>query len=613
MLLSNLVFWICSLLAFGQSPYSAWRLLDASCGLNDNQIRGITQAENGLMVIKTAEHINVYNGVTVQHFTSDSTQCYAWEYDRESHEYHDHRGRIWVKGLDHLMLLDIHTGQYVRHIKEELQQMGVDRHIKDFYIDEEKSIWFVTDHNDIMTYDSATGTRTILYGNSDATRRYGTLMEMTRYKNFCWLFFDSGILVCIDYVSGEIATEETYFMNKASARMSLQADETGNLWIAMGKQTHHYDRLKRTWKSIYTISGTDNFFTCMDIDQNGSVWVGTSKSGIATITGPDHAIIQTQEFNIPGYGPLQNDIYDIYCDDEGGIWVGTLFMGLCYYHPMMNRFQYASTSPSNYMITSENVRCFLPCSDGTVLVGSNKGLFSFDPTTRNMSLLHKTEENDIIISLFRDSRNRIWAGTFLNSFYLLEGNSLKRSRLNSIQSTNVGRAMYEDDKGRLWVSTNSGIALYNDQTQSIEYLLSEKHPEISHHKLIHALYPDRSGHGFTTIGRSGIFHYDTQSRTTSIPKWATDMDIQDENSFCILQDQRDLLWVGTPKGLYVYDLGTKKGVALLNTADGLSNNNVTSISMSPEGDIWTGTDYGVNRIIVKKENGYKFQDRKSVV
>ena len=56
-----------SALCCAQQNIARWHLLDTGDGLSSNQVRGITQADNGLMVIKTAEQVNVYNGVTVQH------------------------------------------------------------------------------------------------------------------------------------------------------------------------------------------------------------------------------------------------------------------------------------------------------------------------------------------------------------------------------------------------------------------------------------------------------------------------------------------------------------------------------------------------------------------
>ncbi len=593
-----------------------WHLLDTGSGLSSNQVRGITQASNGLMVIKTTEQINVYNGVTVQHYPYERTHHYAWSYDGVSKEYHDHQGRVWMKAREHLTLLDLHTGQYVSDITGQLALMGMERPIKDLFVDDQQCFWMVTADNDIVTYDTTERKiRTLLHGSTAKMLRYGKLLEMTRYKNFCWLLFDSGTLVCLDYVSGEVVTEESYFAGRSpightqqsEVRVKLHPDLHGNLWIAIGQCIYHYDRLERVCKEVYAINGKDNFFTCMDIDRHGNVWAGTSKSGIVTIGHDTHEATLTPEFNIPGYGTIHNDTQDIYCDDAGGVWVGTLFMGLCYHHPMMNRFGYASTSNSIQQITNENVRCFLPCPDGTVLVGSGHGLFRFAPQTGSMTRLFEVAENDIVISLYRDSRGRTWAGTFLNSYYLIGDNCIRGSQLSTQPNANVGRTMCEDSEGRLWISTNAGIALYDDHTLSIEHLLTESHPELSQHKSIQALYPDSDGRGFTALGFTGIFHYDTHNDKVSIPTWAEELGIQHDNAYCMLRDGRGILWIGTSQGIILYDTQHKRELGRLTTDKGLNNNNVFSITATPEGDIWAGTDNGVSRIVVSEEaDVYRF-------
>ena len=599
-----------SVLCCAQQNIARWHLLDTGDGLSSNQVRGITQADNGLMVIKTAEQVNVYNGVTVQHYPHEKEHRYAWPYDGVSKEYHDRQGRLWIKTWKHLTLLDLHTGQYVIDIAGQLASMGIERPIKDMYIDNHRDFWFVTIDNDLVTYDTEVGrARTLLSGAMEATRRYGTLLEMARYKNFCWLIFDSGVLVCLDYVSGEVVAEENYLMGRmpmgyaqqSEVRVELHPDTDGDLWVAIGQCIYHYDRIGRVWEEVYTIHGKDNFFTCMDIDRDGNVWAGTSKSGIATIGRATREVTQTGELNISGYGRIHNDVQDIYCDDAGGVWVGTLFMGLCYYHPMMNRFGYASTSGSALQITNENVRCFLPCADGTVLVGSSRGVFRFAPHTGAMIHLFETAENDVVISLYRDSRGRTWAGTFLNSYYLMEEDGVRGSRLSTQPNVNVGRTMCEDGQGRLWISTNAGIALYDDQALSVKYLLVDRHPELSQHRSIQTIYPDGDGCGFTALGLTGIFHYDTRNDRVSIPAWAEEMGIQHSNAYCMLRDGRGILWIGTAQGLVLYDTRRGRELERLTVAQGLNNNNVFSIVATPEGDVWIGTDNGVSRIVVSEE------------
>lgn len=64
---------------------------------------------------------------------------------------------------------------------------------------------------------------------------------------------------------------------------------------------------------------------------------------------------------------------------------------------------------------------FLEDEDGTVLVGSGKGLFRFHPETHKVEQIFKDEINELVLSLSRDHRGNIWVGTFLKGFYQICG------------------------------------------------------------------------------------------------------------------------------------------------------------------------------------------------
>ena len=78
-----------------------------------------------------------------------------------------------------------------------------------------------------------------------------------------------------------------------------------------------------------SISGVSNFFTCMDLDRNENVWVGTSRSGLRFIDRETFHVTQIPDIPMVNGGVLDNDIYAIMVDDNNGLWVGTLFQGLC--------------------------------------------------------------------------------------------------------------------------------------------------------------------------------------------------------------------------------------------------------------------------------------------
>ena len=65
---------------------------------------------------------------------------------------------------------------------------------------------------------------------------------------------------------------------------------------------------------------------------------------------------------------------------------------------------------------------------------------------------------------------------------------------------------------------------------------------------------------------------------------------------CIYQDTRGLLWIGTRKGMDVYNKNTKERIHL-STKNGLSHDYIRAITEDKEKNIWVTTDHGVTNII----------------
>lgn len=502
-----------------------FRLIDVVDGLSDNQIRGLSVTPDGRIGIRTASILNIYDGASFEHFPYDKDKKYVWTYTRPPKEYYDGQGRVWMKELNYLLLLDLKTNTFNYDIPDELAKMGVDKRLKNLFIDEAKNYWFVTEDNTFRFYDVEKRKGKIIdSGDSEFTRKYGIPLELAQYKNFCWIVYSSGLIRCWDYVSSEFIFQDSRFegiINERTDRLYLHPDSAGNLWLMYHNGICFYNRTLREWKEVGTISGVSNFFTCMDLDRNENVWVGTSRSGLRFIDRETFHVTQIPDIPMVNGGVLDNDIYAIMVDDNNGLWVGTLFQGLCYYHPTMQKFRLVQTGSGTSYITNESVRCFLEEDDGNILVGNRSGLYRFHPSTQKVEHLYEDQIKELVISLYRDREGSIWAGTFLKGFYQICGvvcKSFSRASSSSEQDVaqNVSRGMYEDSKGRYWVSVADGVGRLDPKTGKVMEMLSERHPELKTFRLVHALCP-LGNDCFVAVGDNGLFYYDAEHDRVWIP------------------------------------------------------------------------------------------------
>ncbi len=605
--------------AQGNMMFHHW---DVSDGISDNQIRYFSMLEDGRMAIRTSSILNIFNGISFEHFYHDRRKVYLWSFNRNQifKDYCDREGRIWMKSPGYLLLFDLKTNQFLYDIEGELQKMGVKGRLKNMFVDEGKNYWFLTEDNRFFFYDIAKSELKIVE-EAAPLKKHGVPCELTQYEDLYYIVYSDGLIRLWNSTLGRFVEEDRTFMGKISTatdRLKLQTDSEGNLWLMYNQAVCLYQRRTQQWKELLTINGASNFFTCMDIDTDGNVWVGSSWSGLRRIDKKSHEIKVMSGLQLSDGSVLNNDIQCVLADDNHGIWVGLLWQGICYYNPSMYKFRLIQTLKSETLITNEAVRCLLEDIDGTVLVGTSaNGVMRYVPQTGEISraFQHVLAPKELCLCLYRDREKRLWVGTYLNGFYCFDGGMVKHYNqnyddLNKFPEHNISRAVYESPNGRFWVSVrNQGVGELNLKTGQID-LLSDRHPEIAFHKRDYGFYEETDS-VFAVYGENGIYYYDMYHDRVFVPE----IDAPDSTKFmgplvsynCVFKDNRSLEWFGTSLGIRIWDTQAKKAYTIT-TDNGLENNVISSIVEDEKGDCWVATAYNISRISVKKKgDAYTFQ------
>ncbi|KAA6326640.1 Sensor histidine kinase TmoS [termite gut metagenome] len=610
---------ICMMVSVSASSQYIFRHIDFVDGLSDNQIRSLSLTPDGRLAIKTASILNLYNGATFEHFYQDKWKEYKWDYGKTPKEYYDAEGRIWMKERDYLLLLDLNTNRFIYNIDSALTNVGIEnKKLINVFVDDYKNYWFITKDKMVYFYDIAAKKLTVITErNHPFTNDYGVPREMAQYKNLCWIVYTSGLIRCWDYASKEFVSQDTSFLhkiNETTDRIYIYTTSSGNLWLMYNYGLSFYNRIENRWTEVSCISGLSNFFTCMDLDKEENVWVGTSRSGLRYV---NHQTLEVEV--IPGLlidkgGIIYNDIHSVFVDNNDGVWVGTLFQGLAYYQPSVKKFRLNHVSENGVSLTNEVIRDFSENEDGTVLVAAGNGLYQYNPKTgKSIKVFEKELRNDLCLSLYRDSKNRIWVCTYFNGFYCIDGKNVRNYKnpnldISAFPNVNNARAVYEDKNGDFWAMTMGGAGKFNIETGEIQYLY-EKHPKIKFHKVDYNFFP-YDDNTFAVVGESGIYYYNTKLDSV----WAPEIDTPENPKFndrglkyyCIYNDSRSLEWFGTEEGLRVWDESRKKRYEI-DITNGLPNNSISAIQEDSKGFMWVSTVSGISRIELHQTgNGYEF-------
>lgn len=597
---------------FGQNNF-IFRHIDIIDGLSDSQIRGLSMTADKRICIKTTSSVNLFNGATFEYFYPDKKRGYSWEFYHPK-EYYDLQGRIWIKDTKDLILFDINTNSYIYDVEDYLKSLGITKRLKNLFIDDSKNYWFITDDDTLYLYDvSVQQLHVVTEGNSDFTKQYGVPYEMAQYKNSCWIVYTSGLIRCWDYTSHEFVLQDTNFLNKINDKtykVFLHSTQDGNLWLMYNDAVSYYNRTDKIWKKVAVTNGGTNFFTCMDLDMDDNVWVGTSQSGLRFIDKLTFNVEEISGMQLSTGGILENDIFCVFVDEDNGVWVGTLFQGLFYYHPSMRKFKLMHTTDNNDThITNETIRCFLENEDGTILIGSGNGLYKFYPKTEKIEKVHN-QIKGLCLALYRDSKNRIWVSTFFNGVYCIDRNHIKeyKSTIESKTGRSTVRAVHEDLTGQYWISVHGGVARFEPETGEIS-MLSDEFPKINKYTVSYDFFPI-SDNILSVASETGIYFYNSKSDSI----WTPETDSPDNPKFqspntkyyCVYVDSRSLEWYATEFGIIIWNNANSKKYTLT-VEQGLSNNTISGIIEDNDGIMWISTANGISKIeLIEKENDYNF-------
>lgn len=305
---------------------------------------------------------------------------------------------------------------------------------------------------------------------------------------------------------------------------TINEDRAGNLWIGTTNGLSCYDG--KAFKNYTKADGLpDDFITYLITDSSG-IWIGTM-NGIAQFDGTRFKVYNTST------GLPANRFYTVFKDQNGVFWLGS-DKGLVSYDGTTRNIT-LTNDPGQKDIYAINTS-----KDGRLYCGTDKGILIYDPVTGEIDKVHDERlKNARINALVKDRRGMLWAGTSTGLFRISNSAVRKYTTAPDGNSNHV-ISLFVDYEGNLWAGTYNGMYRYRDDQ-------------------------------FTTYNSQNGMH--------------------SQFVFQIARDNEDNLWIGTTEGLQIYN---GKEFKLLTEKDGLISNSIMSCMKDADGNIWVGTARGIN-------------------
>lgn len=587
-------------------------------GLSSNLITDIYQDSLGYIWIGTEDGLNQYNGNLIIEYNYDSERALTSTCITSINE--DKHGNIWVGTDNGLNIINVFENEVNRIEKN------------------------AGDNNILSDYEI-----TSIYRDSNDTMWVGTTNGLNKY--------DEENKEFIKYYSD--GTDRSINNNYIT---DIGEDDYGYLWIGTidGVATINLDNFYIKNKKYENI--TAHIYQ-IDKDNKGNMW-NVNKNGVYQITVDNYKL---GNYSIDIGEDISEEITKVLCDSKGDVWFASL-NGLIRYIPDNNTTKIYKSEPNSYnYLLSNSIRCLYEDRNGVLWVGTDSGISilnieqQFSNKINNLFREQKINGNSIT-SFLEDNEKDLWIGTEQSGIIYFDvakntmtrfvydesnENSLSSNKIKSITQGKSGRIIVSTEKGinlidketgiikrcdeeelkkvtffnrglkilnddeYIWIATNEG--LYRGKNEEYEVLNYKEHfiaSGIKNYK-VSDIYQDDNDENILWLagGRDGglIKFHKTKGVIKNYLSSSESNSLSYDSINCIQGDGKGNLWIGTEAGLNKFNIKDEVFTGYYKN-EGLGSNYINSIIIDNNQDVWIGTSNGLSKFIINENRFINFTE-----
>ena len=591
-------------------------------GLTSNLITDIYQDSIGYMWIGTENGLNQYDGNIVVQYKYENGNENSLTSTRITSINEDASGNIWVGTDSGLNIINRNENKVTRiEANGEFCNVLSDYIITSIYRDSNGTMWVGTT-NGLNRYDEKNNKFIKYYSdetNTSITDNYITDIEEDSF-GYLWISTIDGIST-IDLETYKINNRKDD-NNKCEYIYEIDKDNEGNIWIISKEGV--FKILNKNYEvGSYNIENTEilsNDLTRLLCDTNGDIWLVGGGDLIRYIPSSNETKIYDEASNYL----ISTSIKCLYEDRSGVLWVGTN-NGVS----ILNIKQQFNNTINNifrkYKIDRSSVTSFLQDSDNDLWIGTEEnGLIQFDVDENKMiRYFHDNENEKTLISntieyIFEGRNNNIVVAT--NKGINLINKKTKENIIYPYDEINKKLFLNKDfetvnDGKYIWVSSNIGLYRISNETYEIvSYENNFIEKGINSYNIVD-IFQDESDENILWLagGREGglIKFHKTEGVIKNYLSTSEKNSLSYDSLHCIQGDGKGNLWIGTEVGLNRFNI-EKEIFTQYYEEDGLASNYINSIIIDNNEDIWLGTSRGLSKFIINESRFINFTEQDGI-
>lgn len=604
-----------SIMAMGQFRFSH---LGISNGLSQNSVHCIFQDSEGYIWLGTQDGLNRYDAYSFRTFRHNKSDTISISDNFVIGITEDDAHNLWIATRNGMNRFDRKTEKFDRIFPDGMDKSYFHNAVRQIFRNKEGNIYF----NALGSfYCVRINAQTSAYTIEKLPNGYPATPVFFAEANGNLLAADStGFLEFVPvngiYSGGKRIVADTCFSGLAISAL-VYPDKAGLLWLIERDQVFIYDRSEKS--SLTKKIPTGNYH-CISEDTKGNIWIG-GDHGLLVLDKKGNVIANA--VNKPGAitSLNSNNVLSIYCDRTGSMWVGTSESGVNIYNPFQDVFMTCRKEQDEEKSISDNVTWAVFQDDKKLFVGTSSGLNIFSLRESSFKNSRTFEDNVVsrividhdkygktlsnVTSIIKVENDCYWVGTKGSGVMIIDGSGKISNQLKLPEALNTNTVFHllKAKDGSIWVSTINGVSHYNNATKAIGIFQSnaaDTNSILSNYVI--SSYEDKAGKiWMSTAGGLSCLDPRTKKFRNYVSSYSDKKSLSYNIVASCMESSSGQLWVTTlGGGISLFD-PKANNFKTYTQDEGLSNNVVYGICEDGNGNLWMSSNAGISCFHIKDE------------
>lgn len=429
-------------------------------GLSQSHVKAILKDSYGFMWFGTKNGLNRYDGTSILQLDCDDYVAKKGNHNISA-LFEDKDKKLWV-GTDrgvylYDMMLDTFT------VLDDKAESGasLDNWVSNIVADSVGNIWVVIPDQGVFRYANKKLYFYEIIDRNNFKKETPDCIHVTS-KGEVWVGTWGAGLFRYDTAKDKFEQYKVDKDNNSLTALSINSICESDGWLIMAIQNGRimkYHPCQNILRSL-DIADVSHTFVRNVLMHGDEIWAGTHE-GVYIINEKKGTVVHLKSNLIEPFSLSDNIIYTMYEDDEGGMWMGTMFGGVNYLPNRGLIFEKYVPLNTGQSLSSKRIRELVEDRKGNVWIGTEDGgvnILSASGQITRMKSNGKEQQNRTILNMSIYGEN-IYCGLFKDGVDVIKptGEVIHYSdRSLNIEEGSVW-AFCIDKKGCKWIGTGSGL------------------------------------------------------------------------------------------------------------------------------------------------------------